>query len=257
MVSVINNINKEKSKILRHSLTVRLIHWTITVSTFILVFTGFGQMPVYKRYLLDQVPGFAWSSNFAVTVYIHYLAAIALIFAAVFHVVYHGIRKDFHIIPRRGDIRESYLLIKAMLTKCEEPPCHKYLPEQRLAYVFITLSFVMVIITGVFKVLKNLPSLAHTFSNDFIYWMTMIHNVATFMVIFGIIAHLAAFIFKENRALLPSIFTGKVDLEYIRDRHCVWYEELCSQNIISPESLRGNPQQFQTEANNTEQTIQK
>jgi len=234
-----NNTGEKKPMILRHSLTVRLIHWTVTLSTFILIFTGLGQMPIYKRYLLDQIPGFAWSSNYEITVYVHYIAAIALVFAAVFHVVYHGMCRHFHIIPRKGDLKESYLLVKAMLTKCEEPPCHKYLPEQRLAYVFIAGSLGTIIITGIFKVLKNLPTMANIFSNDFIYWMTMLHNIATFMVIFGIIAHLGAFVFKANRALLPSIFTGRVDLEYIKHRHCLWYEDLCCQEIISPEQIKG------------------
>ncbi|WP_418792052.1 formate dehydrogenase subunit gamma [Phosphitispora sp. TUW77] len=226
------NVGQKKSSILRHTLTVRMIHWMVTISTFILIFTGFGQMPIYKRYLLDQVPGFAWSSNYEVTVFVHYSAAIVLVFAAVFHLIYHGMCRHFNLLPRRGDLRESYLLVKAMLTKGKEPPCHKYLPEQRLAYFFVAGSLGMIIITGIFKVLKNLPSMANIFSNEFIYWMTLFHNIATVMVVFGIIAHLGAFLFKENRALLPSIFTGRADLEYIKHRHSLWYDELYSQNII-------------------------
>jgi copper ion binding protein len=39
-------------------------------------------------------------------------------------------------------------------------------------------------------------------------------------------AHLAALIFKVNRPLVRSIFTRDVDLDYVRDRHTVWYDEL-------------------------------
>ncbi len=223
-------IDEKNKKVLRHPATVRLIHWTITVSTFLLIFTGFGQMPVYKRYMVDQVPGLAWSSDFSVTLIIHYLAAIALVFAAVFHVVYHGLRRDFHILPRRGDLRESYLIIKALLTKCKEPPCHKYLAEQRIAYLFIASSLALIIVTGIFKVIKNFPGVH--FSEGLLYWMTMLHNLGTFLVIFGVVAHLAAFVFRENRALLPGMFTGKVDLDYIKHRHCLWYEELCREKIL-------------------------
>jgi cytochrome b subunit of formate dehydrogenase len=46
------------------------------------------------------------------------------------------------------------------------------------------------------------------------------------MIIVGIIAHLAAFIFKANRPLLPGMFTGYVDEEYVRKRHSLWYEKL-------------------------------
>jgi len=193
-----------------------------------------GQMPVYRRYMIDQLPGMAWTSDFSVTLVVHYLAAVALLFAGVFHLVYHGLRRDFHIIPRRGDFRESYLIIKAMLTKCKEPPCHKYLAEQRLAYVFIAMSLGITMITGIFKVLKNYPFIS--FSDTFLNWITILHNLGTFLLIFGIIAHLAAFIFKENRALLPGMFTGKVDLEYIRNRHCLWYDDLCRAGEVKPKS---------------------
>lgn len=220
-----SKVDFKNKKIVRHCATTRINHWTVTVSIFLLIFTGIGQMPVYKRYFVDQLPGLAWSSNYSITLVVHYLAAIALIFAAIYHVVYFGIRKEFHLLPRRGDIKESFEIIKAMLTKSKVPPCHKYLAEQRLAFVYIAAMIALLIFTGIIKVLKNLPSI--TFSDGFLFWTTMLHNVGTVLIIIGIAAHLGAFIFKENRALLPSIFTGKVDLEYVKDRHCLWYDELC------------------------------
>jgi copper ion binding protein len=39
-------------------------------------------------------------------------------------------------------------------------------------------------------------------------------------------AHLAALIFKVNRPLAKSIFIRKVDLDYARERHTIWYDEL-------------------------------
>lgn len=232
------NSDKGRRTIVRHTLGVRLIHWTITVSTFVLIFTGMGQMPVYRRYMVDQVPGLGWSSDFSVTLVLHYLAGIVLLFAAVYHLVYHGIRKDFNILPRRGDIRESYHIIKAMLTGCKEPPCHKYLAEQRLAYVFIAGALGLTIVTGILKVIKNLPSVY--FSDGFLNGITMLHNVGTFLVIFGVVAHLGAFIFKENRNLLPSMFHGRVDLDYIRHRHCLWHDELCEKGVIAAEQAIEN-----------------
>lgn len=144
-------------KVKRHGFSVRFVHWTVTLSTFVLLFTGFGQMPVYRRYMVDRLPGLAWSSDFAVTLKLHYLAAAVLIFAVAYHITYHLIRRDFAILPRRGDLKESYLVIKAMLTGGEEPPSGKYLAEQRLAYAFIGANLLVLIITGIFKVLKNLP----------------------------------------------------------------------------------------------------
>lgn len=220
-----SKMDLKNKKIIRHCLTTRFIHWTVTVSIFILIFTGLGQMPIYKRYFVDQLPGLAWSSNYSITLVVHYLAAIALMFAAFYHLVYFGMLREFHLLPRRGDIKESFEIIKAMITKGKVPPCHKYLAEQRLAFVFIASTIALLIFTGSIKVLKNLPSV--TFSDGFLFWTTMLHNVGTFLIIFGIAAHLGAFIFRENRALLPSMFTGNVDLEYVKERHCLWYDDLC------------------------------
>lgn len=38
----------------------------------------------------------------------------------------------------------------------DEPPSEKYLPEQRLAYLFIGLVLLLLIITGLVKTFKNL-----------------------------------------------------------------------------------------------------
>jgi cytochrome b subunit of formate dehydrogenase len=182
------------------------------------------QLPLARRYFIDQIPGLAWSGDYSATVLIHYLAATVLLMAVSVHVVYHLIRKEYNLIPKKGDLKESYLIIKAMVGLGEEPKSDKYLAEQRLAYLYMALSFFLIIVTGVIKVIKNLPTVF--FSDTTLNWVTNIHNLATFMIIFGIIAHLAAFVFKANRPLVPSMFTGKVDLEYIKSRHSIWYEKM-------------------------------
>jgi formate dehydrogenase gamma subunit len=213
-----------KEKITRHSPLVRLIHWSVVFSTFTLILSGMFQLPLAKRYFIDQIPGLTWSSNYRVTVMLHYIAALVLLSAVSFHVVYHLIRKEFNLLPRKGDLRESYLIIKSMFGFGEEPKSDKYLAEQRLAYVYMAFSFFLIIVTGIIKIIKNLPSV--TLSDGFLDWVTNIHNLATFMIIFGIIAHLGAFVIKANWPLLPSMFTGKVDLEYVKHRHSKWYEKL-------------------------------
>lgn len=214
----------DQEKIVRHSVLVRLIHWSIALSTFTLILTGMFQMPLAKRYFIDQLPGLSWSSDYSVTVLIHYVAATVLISAISVHVVYHLIRKEYNLIPRKGDLKESWQIIKSMFGFGKEPQSDKYLAEQRLAYAYMAFSFLIIIVTGIIKVMKNLPSFY--FSPAFLSWVTHLHNLATFMIILGIIAHLGAFVFKANWPLLPSMFTGKVDLNYIRRRHSIWYEKL-------------------------------
>lgn len=212
------------TKVKRHGFSARFVHWTVALSTILLVFSGFGQMPMYQRYKVDQLPLLSWSSDFDIVIVVHYLAAAALVLAAIYHVVVHGLRKEFAILPRRGDFKESLQIIKAMLSGGEEPESDKYLAEQRLAYAFIGGSLLLVILTGYLKVLKNLPGIELPYG--LLWAATTLHNLATLLVLFGVLGHLAAFLVKENRHLLGGIFHGKVDLEYARRRHCKWCERL-------------------------------
>lgn len=214
----------QEKKVKRHGFSVLAVHWTIAVSTLALIFSGFGQMPMYKRYRIADLPGLGWSADYSVTIVIHYLAAMLFLLAVVYHLVYHLARKDFDILPRRGDFGDSLKIIKAMVLGGKEPPCDKYLAEQRLAYAFVGGMILLISATGVIKVLKNLPTF--DFSGAFLVWVNDIHTFASMLLIFAIGAHLAAFLFKANRPLIKGMFTGKVELDYCRHRHCLWYEKL-------------------------------
>lgn len=56
------------------------------VSAVMLAFTGFGQMPLYKRYYIADIPGMAWSADFYITHLLHYIFSI-LLFGIVGYVV--------------------------------------------------------------------------------------------------------------------------------------------------------------------------
>ncbi len=223
-----------ENKVRRHNVSVLFVHWAVAISTILLIFSGFGQMPMYRRYMVYKIPGLGWSADFSVTLYIHYVAAAVLMFAVAYHIVFHVLRKEYGILPSKGDLKESYMIIKAMLTGGKEPPSDKFLAEQRLAYAYIGFWLLVIIVTGIIKVLKNLPGI--NFTGNTMIWVTDIHTFATFMLIFGILAHLAAFLFKANRPLLRGMFTGKVDLEYVKHRHPLWYDRLVKKRAQSPGS---------------------
>lgn len=212
------------TRINRQPAANRLSHWLVALSTFALIFTGFGQMPMYKRYGLASVPGMAWTADYQLTLVLHYWAAAVLVFAVVFHIVLAVMTKRFTIMPRKGDLKESAQIIAAMLGKGEEPPSHKYLAEQRVAYAFIGVSTLLVILSGLVKVAKNLSVVQMPF--EVINVATHVHNVSAILVILGVVGHMAAFAIKENRALLPAMFDGTVDAEYVAHRHSLWYAEL-------------------------------
>jgi hypothetical protein len=55
------------------------VRYTYIITVLFLVLSGFGQMPIFKRYYIADIPGLGWLAQFYVTHYIHYLFAIILI----------------------------------------------------------------------------------------------------------------------------------------------------------------------------------
>ena len=215
-------IIKEKGIVLRHSPIELAEHWLLAISGLLLIFSGFGELPMYKRYMLTEIPGLGWVGDFFINLKIHYLAGIVFVSIMVFHALYHGWLRHQGLIPRKGDVRTSLITVLSMFGFGEEPKSDKYLPEQRLAYAYLGGVGLILVLTGLVKVIKNLPGVY--FSPSLITGMTLIHTFATIFFLLGVLAHLAALIFKVNRPLVKSIFTGKVDLEYARGRHTIWYD---------------------------------
>lgn len=209
-----------QNKVLRHSKSVRVTHWLIAASGFVLLFSGIGQLPMYKRYNVVKLPGMAWASDYDITLVMHLVAAAVFSAAIVFHLIYHFRRKEFAALPKKGDTRESIHIIKAMLTGKKEPPHGKFLAEQRLAYAAIGGVSLILLVTGLIKVYKNLGAI--TLPPAFIEIVTWTHTVATPIFLLLVVAHLAAFALKANIPLLPSMFTGHVSEEYARERHPLW-----------------------------------
>lgn len=207
-------------KITRQSLQNRIVHWGIAISVFGLIFSGILQMPISKRYMLNELPLMAWSGDYHISLIVHYVFAAALLFFVGFHLVFHIMRKEFDIFPKKGDFRKSVAVIKAMLYKTEEPPSEKYLPEQRLAYAGIAFVLLLLIVSGMVKTYKNLAG--ENLGENMIFWAAQIHNLGMIFIILAIIFHLAAFIFKANRPLLSGMFSGKVSAKYVLHRHKLW-----------------------------------
>ncbi|MBC2724179.1 formate dehydrogenase subunit gamma [Desulfosporosinus sp.] len=226
--------SQKQDKLLRQNFVNRFVHWTTALSVMLLIVTGLGQLPLYTRYNVTKLPGAQWLGDYFITINLHYYAAFLLLFAVSFHIVYALARREFDIFPRKGDMKESYQIIKAMLTKGKEPASDKYLAEQRVAYLFIGLSILLLIITGLIKTLKNVPGV--DLPNSFLYWSTALHNLGTGLIIFGVIGHLAAFLLKENRPLLPGMFSGSINRDYVKHRHSLWYAKLLRNGEITENS---------------------
>jgi hypothetical protein len=60
------------------------VRWFYLATIFFLTLSGFGQMPIFKRYYIADIPGLGWLAEFYVTHYIHYLGAIFFLTLAAY-----------------------------------------------------------------------------------------------------------------------------------------------------------------------------
>ena len=68
----------------------RTMHFMYLLTVIFLALTGFGQMPIYKRYYLSDIPGFGWLANFWTTRYVHYVAAAMLLAIIAYMIVQYA-----------------------------------------------------------------------------------------------------------------------------------------------------------------------
>ena len=120
----------------------RLLKWVYIMILVVMGFTGFGQMPIFKRYYVSDIPGMGWSADFYLTHYIHYLGAIFLL----------GLL--------------SYVVLDYLLRGRKE---YRLSPS---AYVRIAV-LAGIVVTGIFRVLKNLPDVV--FSPGFTLFVDISH----------------------------------------------------------------------------------
>ncbi len=208
----------------RHSIVELAEHWAVALSGLALLLSGMFQLPMGSRYYINSVPGLAWAGDYMVSLNVHYAASIVFVAAALFHAVYHGLRGDRGMLPRKGDLRTSIEVMKSFFGKGKEPPFHKYLPEQRLAYVGMAAIITMLIVSGLVKTYKNIY--APDMSYAVVLWATWVHNIGFVLFALAFLAHMAAIVLKPNRPMLRGILTGAVRLDYAEHRHPLWIAEI-------------------------------
>ncbi len=142
------------------------------IVVFFMALTGVAQMPIFKRYYISDLPGLGWLADFYLTNKIHYALAAVLIFLVM------------------------YLATEYILTK------RNSMKLSRCGVVRASL-FALIIFTGVFRVIKNLPYVTmDPFTVMMIDWTHLV-----FAMLLGIVA-LMAFIrgkssyFEESRNLI-------------------------------------------------------
>jgi len=107
--------------------TIRLVRMIYLAAMAVMVLTGFGNLPIYKRYYLNEVPGFGWTADFYANIQLHYLAGAAVLAVTAF------------------------LALNHLLTRGRKPRLTKTGLVRLVALAAVLLS-------GLMMLLKNLPS---------------------------------------------------------------------------------------------------
>jgi len=55
------------------------IYYLYLLTILFITLSGFGQMPIFKRYYIADIPGMGWLARFYITHYIHYICAALII----------------------------------------------------------------------------------------------------------------------------------------------------------------------------------
>ncbi|MGD9058611.1 MAG: FeS-binding protein [Desulfobacterales bacterium] len=140
----------------------RPMRYLYILTVFCMALTGFGQMPIYKRYYLSDIPGFSWLANFWTTRYVHYAGAALLLAIVAYLLVQHVI-----LIRAQRKITLSGYLRGVLLLG--------------------------IVLTGVLFVIKNFA--VFVFSPEFIIALNLSH--LGFVMIF-LLVNLYCLIFKKQ-----------------------------------------------------------
>lgn len=102
------------------------LRWCYAAALLLALFTGFGNMPLYRRYYIADIPGFGWSGNFFSNLYVHYIAGAVLLALSIYLCMVFWKQK-----------RRNYSLTGSGLAR--------------------VVALCLVLVSGVIMALKNLP----------------------------------------------------------------------------------------------------
>lgn len=110
-----------------------IIRYLFSGTMALLALTGFGQMPIFKRYYIADIPGLGWLARFYVTHYLHYLAAALLFALAAYMITDYGLhrRRDARRILAAGYVRGAVLAaisITGILLVARNFPGYRFSP---------------------------------------------------------------------------------------------------------------------------------
>ena len=140
----------------------KVFHYVYLFIMILMALSGFGQMPIFKRYYIADIPGLGWLADFYVTHLIHYIGAILLIGMLCYTAAeYLLIHRKTETIGIRGCIRTALLSA--------------------------------ISISGILLVIRNLSG--YWFPNNIIIFLDLLHLAAVMLLIIYMLS--TVFLFRK------------------------------------------------------------
>ena len=126
--------------------------WVYRIAIVLILFTGFSNMPITKRYYIADLPGLGWTGNFLLNVQVHYmLGALLLALTCYFALGYLlGRRRRPAKLGVSGKLRALFLalaLLSGITMALKNLPGinfpHPYLMAMDLAHLFSAVLFML------------------------------------------------------------------------------------------------------------------
>lgn len=205
----------------RHSVWIRIFHWTNMIAITMLTLTGF---------YIHSPHSFRLFSNMDTPRMIHFAMAYLLCFGVVGRVYYAIVAKDAKniVFNIKEDTPKFPSMIKYYMFMADSHPYYgKYNPGQKMMYTgWLALALIQ-IITGFVLYKPNTFEALGGFLGGLIA-VRMIHLITTWLFVLSVLAHVYLDI-SEGIPVLKSMFTGKLPADFDHGTH----EEVAADEGIS------------------------
>ncbi len=207
-------------RVLRHDGGFMLGHWTLALSCVVLLATGFG----LGLFVIPRVlPRSLWT---AFLFNLHFVASLYFVFGFFYWggnmIVKPKELKDS--LPDKDSPREAVLHYAHLFSLTRRTvEAGKFLASERLAFPIAVLTTLVIVVTGLFKVMARFVLMPE----QFVYVMTVAHDLFAVVMLLFLLAHVTlGSVVPWSWPLLRSALTGYVSREYAEKEHAAWLKEL-------------------------------
>lgn len=195
----------------RHSIWIRIFHWTNMISITLLVLTGF---------YIHAPESFRLFDNMDNARMLHFAMAYVLTFGVLGRVYYAIVAKDAHNIvfsPIKDTLNFPSMIKYYLFLADSHPDYGKYNPGQKMMYTGWLAMALVQIITGFILYAPN----------TFMGWggalggliaVRLIHYIVNWLFVISVVVHVYLDV-SEGIPVLLSMFTGKIPADFHDQAH--------------------------------------